>query len=107
MDVLARQGQAGKEQKLPSSMSLYRLPAEGVAQIKDGFSHLKDTNKKWIFPIQINQNSFIGVLLHLGFLDNSRNSKLTIKNIHHKSTTCQLDTQSYLLMWCLISKWKQ
>jgi hypothetical protein len=45
-DLLERQEQAVKEQKLPSSTSLYRLPAEGVAQIKDGFSHLKDTNKK-------------------------------------------------------------
>jgi hypothetical protein len=31
MDVLARRGQAGKEPKLPSSMSLDRLPAEGTA----------------------------------------------------------------------------
>ena len=30
MDLLARQEQAGNEKKLPSSMSLYRLQAEGV-----------------------------------------------------------------------------
>lgn len=40
MDLLARQEQAGKEQNL-SSKSLYRLPAEGTAQIKDVSSHLK------------------------------------------------------------------
>ena len=34
IDLLARWGEAGKEQILPSNMSLYRLPAEGVAQIK-------------------------------------------------------------------------
>ena len=33
-DVLARWGQAGKELKLPSSLSLYRLPAEGLTQTK-------------------------------------------------------------------------
>jgi hypothetical protein len=35
MDVLARLGQAGTEKNLPSSMSLDRLPTEGVAQTKD------------------------------------------------------------------------
>ena len=34
MDVLARQEQVDKEQKLPSSTSLYRCPAEVMAQIK-------------------------------------------------------------------------
>ena len=34
MDVLARQGQAGKEPKLASSMSLCKPPAESVTQIK-------------------------------------------------------------------------
>ena len=33
MDLLARQGQAGKEQKLLSSMTLHGLPAEGMAHI--------------------------------------------------------------------------
>lgn len=33
MDLLARGQQASKEQMLASSMSLYRHPAEGVAQI--------------------------------------------------------------------------
>ena len=50
MDLLARIEQAGKEQKLPSSMSLYRRPAEGMAwiispiqkiQIKIASSHFK------------------------------------------------------------------
>jgi hypothetical protein len=34
MDLLARQKQASKEQRLPSSISLYRLPAESVDQTK-------------------------------------------------------------------------
>ena len=38
MDLLVRKEQAGKEKKLPSSMSLYRLLAEGVAQIRGWFS---------------------------------------------------------------------
>lgn len=33
MDLLTRGGQASEEQNLPSSKPLYRLPAEGVAQI--------------------------------------------------------------------------
>ena len=37
LDLLARGEQTGKEQKLPSFMSLYRLPAEGMAQIKGMF----------------------------------------------------------------------
>lgn len=36
-----REGQQA-ESKLPSSMSLYRLTAEGVAQIRCASSHLKD-----------------------------------------------------------------
>lgn len=32
MDVLERWGQADKEQKLLSSLSLYTLPGEGVSQ---------------------------------------------------------------------------
>lgn len=55
-------------------MSLYRLPGEGVAQIEDGLSHLKDPNRKWIFPVQINQEPIIGMHLHLpgrGALGNS------------------------------------
>lgn len=34
MDLLVRPRQTGKEQKLPASMSLYRLLAEGVATIR-------------------------------------------------------------------------
>ena len=41
VDVLVKQGQVGKEQNLPSSMSFYRLPAEGVAQIKGLSSFFK------------------------------------------------------------------
>ena len=42
MGLKARSEQAGKEQKLPSPRSLYRLPAEGVAQIRGGSSASKD-----------------------------------------------------------------
>lgn len=34
IDLLARGGQAGKEQTLPFSMSLYGLPADHTAQVK-------------------------------------------------------------------------
>jgi hypothetical protein len=40
MDLLSRGKHTGKKLKLPSSMSLYRLP-EGLAQIRGGFSQLK------------------------------------------------------------------
>ena len=75
-DLLERQEQVSKEQTLLSSMSLYRLPAEGMAQIKDGLSPLKDPDKTWICPVQLHQKSFTGVFLHLGFLDNFRNSQV-------------------------------
>ncbi|CAO2643094.1 hypothetical protein LEMLEM_LOCUS26503 [Lemmus lemmus] len=42
MDVLAKRGQAVKEEEnLPSPMSLYRLPAEVVVQVRGVSSHLK------------------------------------------------------------------
>lgn len=43
MDLSARLEQAGKEQKFPFYMSLYRLPVESMAQIK---------GKLYIFPPQ-------------------------------------------------------
>ena len=69
MELLVRLKQAGKEQKFSSSKSIYRIPAEGVAQIIGGFlhlrrfvlkfmsSHLKDPGEKWIFPLQVKQES--------------------------------------------------
>ena len=50
MDLLVRRKEAGTAQKLPFSMSLYRLPAEGVAKMRFGLkiwikgvsSYLKD-----------------------------------------------------------------
>jgi hypothetical protein len=41
MDVLAKQGKAGKKPNLSSSIVLYSFPAERVAQIKVMFSSLK------------------------------------------------------------------
>lgn len=41
MGLLARPEQTGKVQKLPSSMSLYRLPGKGVTHIKGVSSSLK------------------------------------------------------------------
>ena len=41
MDFLARQEQAGKEQKLSSSKALCRLPADGVARMEGVSSCLK------------------------------------------------------------------
>ena len=69
MDVLVKQGHTVKEQNVPSSMSLYMLPAEGVAQIKgvssclkiqirDVSSFLKDPDLKWNHPLQTKQNIF-------------------------------------------------
>ena len=40
IDALIRQEQAGKEQKLPS-VSLYELPAEGIAHVKGVSSPFK------------------------------------------------------------------
>jgi hypothetical protein len=37
INVASRQEHTGKEQKLLSFMSLYKLPAEGMAQIKGMF----------------------------------------------------------------------
>lgn len=43
MDLIAKWEQAGKDQNINSPMTLYRFPAEGVAQIwiKGLLSHLK------------------------------------------------------------------
>jgi hypothetical protein len=41
MNLLSRPKQAGKEQKLSSSVSLYRVPGKGVAQTKGMSSYLK------------------------------------------------------------------
>jgi hypothetical protein len=70
--MLARQGQAGKEQNPLSSMSLYRLPAEGLAQIKDGCPY-----QKWTYLLQTKQKishrlQFIPVTV-----------KLTTNSYHH------------------------
>lgn len=43
MNLLGNLGQASKGQKLPSFMSLYGLPAKGVAQTRGEFSQLKKT----------------------------------------------------------------
>ena len=49
MDVLARQGQAGKEQKF-SHVSLCRLPAGGIAHIKGVSSSFKIQIKEVCLP---------------------------------------------------------
>lgn len=50
MNILARRGQAGKEQMLPSFMSLYRFPAEGMAHTKGMSFHLKTGIKSVCLP---------------------------------------------------------
>lgn len=45
MELLVRQTRSGKEKKLPSSMPLYRLPAEGMTQTKAVLSCLKSELK--------------------------------------------------------------
>ena len=62
--------QAGKESKLPFSKSFMQAAREGVAQIIDVFSHLKDLDYKWIFWFQIiyvRKKSFRDVPSHLGY----------------------------------------
>lgn len=52
--------QAGEKQKVPFSMSLYRVPAEGMAQVRDSSSHLKGSGLKVCPPtskIQIESRS--------------------------------------------------
>lgn len=49
-DLLARWEQAGNEKKLPSSMSLGRLPAESVTQIRNVFSQLEQSGLKVCLP---------------------------------------------------------
>jgi hypothetical protein len=44
--------QQGWEQAGQERASFF-LPAEGVAQIEGGSSHLKDLDYKWVFPLQI------------------------------------------------------
>jgi hypothetical protein len=41
MNVLVRKDQAGIEQNLPLSVFLYRLPAEGLAQVRGMLSQLR------------------------------------------------------------------
>lgn len=50
MDVLASQWQTVKKQMLPSSVSLYRIPLEGMAYIKGMSSYLKIQIKDVWFP---------------------------------------------------------
>ena len=52
MDLLARQEQAGREQRLPPSMSFIQASlADGMAQIGDGSSQLKRSGLELCLPI--------------------------------------------------------
>ena len=62
IDVPARQGQAGKEQKLSSSTSLCRLPG-GVTQIKGVSSYLKEKDQKLIFKLSKNVSQVVSSIL--------------------------------------------
>ena len=62
MHVLSRQGQTGKEQMFPFSMSIHKLPVEGITQIKGVYSFLKPgimcvcsfpASKVWTRPVFI------------------------------------------------------
>ena len=50
MDLLAGKEHLGKEQKLPSSMSLYNLSGESMTQIRGGCSQLKYLNISPMIP---------------------------------------------------------
>jgi hypothetical protein len=78
-------------------MSIYRLPAEGVAWIRDGFSQHKSSrlkgsvclptqrsDQKWVFPLQIKQRSLTGVPSIFGFWFIPDVVKLATKNSHCK-----------------------
>jgi hypothetical protein len=41
MDLIVKHGKSGKVQKCPPFMSLYRVPAEDMTQIRGRFSQLK------------------------------------------------------------------
>lgn len=50
MDLLVMPEQAGKYPQLPSSLSLYRLPKIGMAQIRSESYHLKSSGLKVCLP---------------------------------------------------------
>jgi hypothetical protein len=69
MDLLVRRGQADKEPKLPSSMSLQKLP-EGLAQIRSGLKVCPPVLTmliKIIFLLQVKQKFLIAVPPISGF----------------------------------------
>lgn len=70
-DLVARQEETGKKQKLPSSMSLHRLPADGMDQIRGRFSCLKRSGLEVDLPTSY-QAKFLNTVSHLGILVNSR-----------------------------------
>lgn len=55
--VLATQGQAGKEKKLPSSIYLYRFPSGAMLQIKGVYSCLKIQIKGVYLPTGLEVDS--------------------------------------------------
>lgn len=108
MHLLLRQEQIDAEQKLPSSMYLYMLPAEGVALMRGKFSQIKrsglklcllclpsrlkmllPTSMSWIrsrsshFELTTTTSNVCSS--HLGVLVSSRYNQLTTKNIYHSS----------------------
>lgn len=85
MDLLTRLEQAGKEQKFPASLSLYRLPEECMVQIKglcltlskvwirSGSTHFKPSKINFIAVLSISELEFIQDLV-----------KVTVKNDYLK-----------------------
>ena len=92
-------------------MSIYRLPAEGVAWIRDGFSQHKSSrlkgsvclptqrsDQKWVFPLQIKQRSLTGVPSIFGFWFIPDVVKLATRNSHHKDEWYIHAVEQYLAL---------
>ena len=88
--------------------ALTEAASRKCGQVKGGCAHLKRSGLKVGLPalkdLIRKKKSFAGVPSLLDFLLIPDAVKLTTKNSHHKSTPCELDTQPYLLMACIISK---
>lgn len=78
--------------KFPFFVSLDRLPADGVAQIRGGLSNSNDLGKRRVLPsqkswlevhLQMWQTPLTGVPVHSGVLVNPDAVKWTTKTSHH------------------------
>lgn len=83
-DLVARQEETDKKQKLPSSVSLHRLPADDMNQIRGRSSCLKRSGLEVDLPTSY-QAKFLNSVSHLGILLIPDMVKLTTKSHQRKS----------------------